>query len=622
VNHTRSARLADYPIAIPGHVVGYRTPSAVLEPSQTWPPKLTAWSARLHFVLARTWLKLRLPERGFLAFARLAVIDQGHPLAARFTARELTRLAHAAHAAGRGDEANGVLRLLIAKIPRLTAPRVALLNVLLDTNSYQKAEIEAIDAVRHFPFDSEVLLRLAMVQSQLRQFDKAIQTLKRSLKLDPTNARGWFEYGKVVRELRLNARVSTRAFDRAGKLGIGDSELLEQVARQFADELDYEKAVYYYQRLLAVDSRARKRPCTLRRYAMALKDSGREEDANAIIDSALRICRISTRLRNDDTWEDLKQQESLLLFDHGFGIESEAALRAIRRRRSVYGVRYDRLEYLPETKQRLGELKQIIAGRDTFVFLQGPCFADFSARANEFAQFDFATATLSAFPPVEQALSKINRLVDVLLISHPSSFRSWYPELNDFLNRPSRNLLITSRYALSGLFELGTDSDEFLARHDKRLILAHPMDGPPLPHKPLHFECGNSLTLLLPLLILGRPRRIFIFGADGGTNPQFRKRAYFYNEDYDLKTSDGSFTSRRDLISFQDRPDRLHEANRRFRVDALNADRIISAAIRSLAGIFDVPIPPIVNVCPHSTHQLFERKSIDETLTRLCRGDE
>jgi hypothetical protein len=95
----------------------------------------------------------------------------------------------------------------------------------------------------------------------------------------------------------------------------------------------------------------------------------------------------------------------------------------------------------------------------------------------------------------------------------------------EFLARASPNLVVANRYALSGLSEFGVSEREFVARHDKRLLLVH-SDGSPLPSTPLHFENGPSVSLLIPLLLFARPRRVFLFGADGGSNPSFSKRPY------------------------------------------------------------------------------------------------
>src|SRR6516165_6629080 len=98
---------------------------------------------------------------------------------------------------------------------------------------------------------------------------------------------------------------------------------------------------------------------------------------------------------------------------------------------------------------------------------------------------------------------------------------------------PSQPFL-TTQYALSSLSELGTSEGDFIARHSSRVMYVYPQAGPPHPSRPLHCEHGNSLAVLIPLLLLRRPKRIFIFGADGGSNPVFNKRPYFYNEDIDL----------------------------------------------------------------------------------------
>jgi len=73
------------------------------------------------------------------------------------------------------------------------------------------------------------------------------------------------------------------------------------------------------------------------------------------------------------------------------------------------GPGYDRAEYLPQTREQLARLAEIVDSRDVFALLQGPSFATFAARLNEFAGFEFAIATLNSFPPVEQQLRRIRQ---------------------------------------------------------------------------------------------------------------------------------------------------------------------------------------------------------------------
>jgi hypothetical protein len=281
---------------------------------------------------------------------------------------------------------------------------------------------------------------------------------------------------------------------------------------------------------------------------------------------------------------------------------------------------YEHPEYLPGTRERLQRLALLVASRDVFVMAQGPSFAEFVERIMEFSTFDFAIATLNSFPPIEQELSKgLGRTADLLLLTHPGSLQSWHQELEAFLGRSSRNLLVTTRYALSALAELAINQDEFVTRHDQRLLLVVADGGPPLPARPLHFETGPTLPLLISLLLLGRPRRIFLFGADGGANPDRCKRPYFFHDDYDSAAAPQSFLMRRDMVSFADRPDQLREFDRRYYIDAVNAGRIMAAAFRNLEIVFGIPVPPIFNVCPHSTHELFPRIDIDMALRELAR---
>ena len=58
----------------------------------------------------------------------------------------------------------------------------------------------------------------------------------------------------------------------------------------------------------------------------------------------------------------------------------------------------------------------------------------------------------------------------------------------------------------------------------------------------------------------------------------------------------------------------------RLRIDAINADRIMGAALRSLEANLGMQIPPIFNVCPHSIHRVFPRIDINTALAELACG--
>src|SRR6516165_5229050 len=495
-------------------------------------------------------------------------------------------------------EAENLLREAIAAEPHLPAARLALAAFLLESLRYAEAESVAAAAVQCCPSSTELRLVLARIQFQLRRFEDAARTIEALLAITPEHAWGWFEYGKILRNSYIRLGLADRAFERAGNLSGNDSALLAGVAQQFLYDLDYGKAAKFYERLLKLVPSMWENFVICRHYATCLWEIGRTEEAANIIVTAIESCRLAAKRAAGEGLELIKLEESLLLLEAGRLDESDQSLRSIKHI-AASAPCYDRPEYLPRTSERLQRLAEIVDSRDIFVLLQGPSFATFAERLCEFAGFEFAVATLNSFPPVEQELRRIDRHADVLLFAQPGSVRSWHSELMEFLTRSPPNLVVATHYALSGLSEFGLSEREFVARHDKRLLLVH-SDGPPLPSRPLHFENGPSVSWLIPLLLFARPRRIFLFGADGGSNPSFSKRPYFYYDDYDADVAPRDFLNRPGMISFQGLPRKLDEYNRRQHINAINGDRVIDFAFRSLEANFGIQVPPIFNVCPHS----------------------
>jgi len=510
-------------------------------------------------------------------------------------------------------EAENLLREAVAEEPCGAAPHLALAEFLLENLRYAEAETVAAVAVQRCPTSVELRLVLARIQFQLLRLESAAKTIEALLAIAPENGWAWFEYGKI---LWNSFDRADSAFERAGDLSGNDGALLAGVAQRFLYDLDYEKAARYYERLLNLHPNMWDNFVICRYYATCLKETARTQEAVDIISAALKSCRLAAKRAQGDGLELIKREEALLLSQTGRLDESFSALQSIRDV-AAPTPRYDRAEYLPRTRERLQRLAEIVDSRDVFVLLQGPSFATFAARLHEFADFEFAIATLNSFPPVEQELRRINRRADILLFTQPGSIRAWHAELVKFLARSPPNLVVANHYALSGLPEFGLSEREFVARHDKRLLLVH-SDGPPLPSRPLHFENGPSVSWLIPLLLFARPRRIFLFGADGGSNPSFSKRPYFYYDDYDADPQE--FLNRPGMVSFKGLPRKLDEYNHRQHVNAINGDRVIDFAFRSLEAYFGIQVPPIFNVCPHSTHRIFPRIDIDDALARLADG--
>jgi len=283
-------------------------------------------------------------------------------------------------------EAENLLREAVAAEPCRTAPRLALAEFLLENLRYTDAETVAAAAVQRCPASAELRLVLARIGLQLLRLEDAEKTIEALLAIAPENAWAWFEYGTI---LQNSHHRSDGAFGRAADLSGNDSSLLAGVAQHFLYDLDYEKAAKYYERLLKLHPSMWDNFVICRHYATCLQKIARAQEAARIIATALESCRRAAERAKGEGLELIKREEALLLLQAGRADESFATLQ------SIQGIaaqvpRYDRVEYLPRTRERLQRLAQIVDARDVFVLLQGPSFATFAARLHEFAGFEFA----------------------------------------------------------------------------------------------------------------------------------------------------------------------------------------------------------------------------------------
>ena len=157
-------------------------------------------------------------------------------------------------------------------------------------------------------------------------------------------------------------------------------------------------------------------------------------------------------------------------------------------------------------------------------------------------------------------------------------------------------MLLTSRFAMSSLAE----PDQLSRRFADRILCVDTLSGvPPIPGSPLSFVAGNTLSVLLPLLVAASPRRIFLFGADGGADPDGATRMYSY-EHVNNETQK-----------------RRREGLRRFAHDAWFCDRLAPLQMMAVGALFRVPVPPVYNCSPHSRHEAFPKISVDTGLRML-----
>ena len=316
------------------------------------------------------------------------------------------------------------------------------------------------------------------------------------------NPHVWLEYAQLGRySYDLPLGTENSAFVRAADCAGGNFGVIEIVAQYFLEQLSFVRAAEYYGRLIAQDPHAKENPTTCRNYARSLKGCGQLDEARDMIAIGLDRCRAAAAASIGENLEIARREEARLLHEAGCLDDELAVLRSIRKLGNPACPHYARPEYLPATAERLRRLRDIVASRDVVVFLQGPSFADFGIRWTRWPTSILSLRRRETFRRSSISFRRyLGRGADLLMVTNPQMVRSWHAELQEFLRRPTPNVLLTTHYALSNLQEQGTDAGLFLAEHDERLLFGYPGGGPPLPSRPLHFETSNSLSFFLRLI--------------------------------------------------------------------------------------------------------------------------
>jgi len=176
----------------------------------------------------------------------------------------------------------------------------------------------------------------------------------------------------------------------------------------------------------------------------------------------------------------------------------------------------------------------------------------------------------------------------------------------EFLSRDGLNILITIPRVLDALgFEMPA-FPELEKRFGHRFLYYDGFDrlSPPTPRYPLRYIAGNALSHLINFAVLGRPRRIFIFGADGTVPPGQSALTHYRADSPDFgRKIDGSM---RDAIAAS------------LAGDAKTFNHIAEMNLLATEAVFRIARPPIYNVSPDSAIDLFPRISYDEALDILA----
>ena len=102
--------------------------------------------------------------------------------------------------------------------------------------------------------------------------------------------------------------------------------------------------------------------------------------------------------------------------------------------------------------------------------------------------------------------------------------------------------MFTAHWAMNKIGGSGIDRSEIEAKFGHKMIYFGAAEGwlCAAPNQPLHLKQGNALSALLTFAVISEPRRIFIFGADGGVEASGATTTHYGadNKDFRLEIDD------------------------------------------------------------------------------------
>lgn len=503
------------------------------------------------------------------------------------------------------------LRRAVRSAPNLPSPLNSLAKAYCHLGHYADAVRCYLRLTEMMPDNAQIFLNLAELQRTLLSIEPAIVAYEKAIELNPNEAMSWFELADTFAISYERFGERDAALRRASELGWDNFQVVYKLARRHFLEGQHEDALRHFERVVDLVGETQVHPAFHYEFAYALRYAGREAQAREELELALTMCR---RVFDTGNLSQLGEVGGSVVFEFAafcvsildtLGRRDEAIriAKRIARECPADTFDFDPTSYLPNTLAQIEAVKRIVGGRDIALLVHGPSIRQLEERIDELAGQDVCYVSLNQFPHMEEPmLSKIGELLDLVMIGNPLSFSDHEEQVYEFLSRDDDNMFITSEFATTAIDVARGGSAGFKQAFASKLIyFESQFFYPPTPVRPLHFPSGNTLSVLLPFLFLGEPKRIFLFGSDGGGDPKSQNGAYFFS---DAPESD---VDRR----------RVAETYRRLRLDARHCDQNVGASMISVSALYNVPMPEVYNVCLDSAYEAFPKISYDDAFKMI-----
>lgn len=472
------------------------------------------------------------------------------------------------------------------------------MQVTLDAKESLSRLATAESVVTAHPDDHLAWINLSKICLELVKLDRMLVAAQRAVELRPTDVDAIRQLAFSLMQIGPRAAEAESVFEQLAKMLPQDPVALHYLYFFAILAGDYRRAIELMERL---DRVAPGNPFTIARIGRAhqlLKDSAAA--AKCYLEAADR-CDHEQYPFPLGQWSSVKPLFIALAGDNS---RSKTLSERLCREASLGMAGAPHPRYPQHYLQSVQALQRMMAGRDLFIFGNGPSLAEITSFRTKVADLDFSAMTMSSFQIIEQAvLHPIGKSVELVCITHPEMMRSQEIDIRSWMSSVPNATLVMPLW----LRELATltETPKFLLEKSSQLFWFDSIDEHlPDPTTPLHVPAVNTLLFALAAGVLARPRRIFMFGFDGqirGSDSQVPGALYF-NEQH------SSYHTRRDG------PQVREYTKSCLWWDSMRFNESAALTLRHFCLLFDLPQPLIYNVCPGSALTTFPRISFD----RFC----
>lgn len=417
------------------------------------------------------------------------------------------------------------------------------------------------------PTFSEELLGKALGEIQKGDLEKARSILDELLQKEPEHLQALVYYGMAA--MPRDFEQAGRALERALYLNPEESGAL-----YWAGELkwmlkDWDSAILYLRKLAQLHPSA----INWRRLGLVCKEAGRKKDA-------LRAFSQAAEHQPSKTSKDqsIKDQASRI-FDLYQLRNPENFCQAIEKISKSQDA-----QILPDA---LESLRKKFQNKNLLILASGPSLAklrDFTSKIKEDQIQQLRFFGFNNVPVTEEFLIELKLpKLEIVCMSHPQVVKRHQKWLSTFLEQP-KNVLCLPKTALCESPALLNNSSSIKSQ---LLFYKSESNHAPCSVDLLHFPPINTLMHVLPLSILGLPKKIFLFGCDG----KITNESHFRVEDKRY-AYDGY---------------NVNEMAQWLRKDTFVFDEMIHPLLKACSSVWKVPIPKIFNCFEQSGHHSFEK---------------